>query len=136
MVYYNVRGYNRYMFLAGILSWWYGNGWLSRVQVIKDRLLASSDFFSIELLASTLFAPFRQISAGNVSGPVGDQIRAFFDRLISRTIGAIVRTCVILFGLIAISIQAIFGLVVLISWLIIPTFPIVGLIMMVIGWTP
>jgi hypothetical protein len=124
------------MFLAGIFSWWYGRGWLARVQMIKGRLAASADFFSIELLASTLFAPFRQISAGNVVGPIGDQIRAFFDRLISRTVGAIVRTCVIIFGLIAMSLQALFGLFVLISWLIIPMLPIVGLIMMVIGWVP
>ena len=124
------------MFLAGILSWWYGNGWLGRVQMIKDRLAASADFFSIGLLASTLFAPFRQISAGNVVGPIGDQIRAFFDRLISRTIGAFVRTSVIIFGLIVMSLQAIFGLIVLVSWLIIPLLPIIGLIMMVIGRTP
>jgi hypothetical protein len=124
------------MFLVGIFSWWYGNGWISRVQMIKDRLVASADFFSIGLLASTLFAPFRQISAGNVVGPIGDQIRAFFDRLISRAIGAVVRSCVIVFGLIVMSIQAFFGLIVLVFWLIIPLLPIIGLIMMVIGWTP
>ena len=104
--------------------------------MIKDRLAASADFFSIGLLASTLFAPFRQISAGNVVGPIGDQIRAFFDRLISRTIGAFVRTSVIIFGLVVMSLQAIFGLIVLVSWLIIPLLPIIGLIMTVIGWTP
>ena len=136
MVYYNVRGYNSDMFLVGILSWWYGSGWLGRVQIIKDRLMYSIDFFSIGVLFATLFAPFRQISAGGVTGPIGVQIRAFFDRLLSRIIGAIVRTFVIMFGLVAIFIQMIFGLVVLIVWLIIPVIPVIGLIMIAIGWVP
>jgi hypothetical protein len=124
------------MFLVGILSWWYGGGWLGRVQIIKDRLMASIDFFSIGLLLSTLFAPFRQISASKVTGPIGVQIRAFFDRLLSRIIGAIVRIFVIMFGLVAIFIQIFFGFVVLIFWLIIPVIPVIGLIMMAIGWVP
>ena len=136
MVYYNVSSYNSDMFLAGILSWWYGSGWLSRVQMIKNRLVASIDFFSIELLASTLFAPFRQISAGAVVGPIGDQIRAFFDRLLSRVIGSFVRTFMIMFGLVAMFLQAVFGIFVLLFWLIIPLLPVIGLIMMVIGWVP
>jgi len=124
------------MFLADILYWWYGNGWLSRIQMIKNRLVASSDFFSIGLLASTLFAPFRQISAGGVVGPIDVQIRAFFDRLLSRAIGAFVRTSVIIFGLVAMFLQLIFGIIALIFWLIIPFLPAIGLTMMVIGWAP
>lgn len=124
------------MFLVGILSWWYGAGWLSRIKLIKDRLAISADFFSIGILASTLFAPFRQISAGQVSGPIGVKIHAFFDRLISRIIGAVVRTGLIIFGLVALLVQIIFGILVLAIWLIIPILPVVGLIAMVIGWVP
>ena len=124
------------MFLVGILSWWYGNGWLSRIQLIKERLAASADFFSVGLLASTLFAPFRQISAGRVSGPIGEQMRAFFDRLISRIVGGFVRTFMIVFGLVAMFIQVVFGGIVLLLWLILPLLPVVGLIITVIGWVP
>ena len=136
MVYYNVRGYNSDMFLMGILSWWYGNGWISRVHMIKDRLTSLADFFSVGLLASTLFAPYKQISAENVAGSLNDQMHAFFDKLISRFIGAFVRGFMILIGLVAMSLQIIFGFVVLIFWLVIPLFPIIGLILMVIGWVP
>jgi len=136
MAYYNVSSYNSDMFLVGILSWWYGNGWIARIQIIKDRLAASADFFSVGLLASTLFSPFRQISAGRVAGPIGDQMRAFVDRSISRMVGAIVRTFMILFGLIAMLVQVIFGFVEIILWPIIPTLPVFGMIIMVIGWVP
>jgi len=122
------------MFLVGILKWWYGSGWLARVQIIKNRLASSADYFSVGLLATTLFAPFRQISAGKVSGPIGDQLRALVDRLISRTIGAFVRTFMIIFGLLAMLVQTLFGIIVLIFWLILPLLPVIGLILMVIGW--
>ena len=80
------------MIIVWALSWWYGAGWKARLFAIREKLAASYDYFSIDLLAKTMFSPFRQISAGRVSGPIGAQIRAFFDRLISRIIGSIVRT--------------------------------------------
>ena len=124
------------MFLRGFISWWYGGGWLRRTQIIKARLSASSDLFSIGLLLSTLFSPFRQISADNVVGSISDQMRAFFDKLLSCTIGAFVRIFMIMFGLTTMFLQIIFGIVTLIFWLIIPLLPAAGLIMMVIGWAP
>ncbi len=133
MVYYSLRGYNNGMFLVGILSWWYGDGFSRRIQLIKERLISSIDFFSIDILLSSFFAPFRQISAGNVSGPIGDQIRAFFDKLLSRIVGAIVRSFVIFFGLIVIFLQLIFSLLTIIVWLILPTFPVIGLILTAVG---
>lgn len=124
------------MFLANILHWWYGNGWLGCIQKIKNRLGSMVDFFSINLLISTLFAPYRQISAGAVAGSLNVQVRAFFDNLLSRIIGAIVRSCLIIFGLIVITLQTMLGVIVVISWLVIPFLPVIGLIMMIIGWVP
>ncbi|HZJ34398.1 MAG TPA: hypothetical protein VFD55_00055 [Candidatus Angelobacter sp.] len=124
------------MFLRGFISWWYVGGWLRRIQIIKARLIASADLFSVGLLLSTLFSPFRQISAGDVVGSISDHIGAFFDKLLSCVIGAFVRTFMIIFGLITMFIQVIFGVVSLIFWLTIPLLPVAGLIMAVIGWVP
>lgn len=104
--------------------------------MIGGRIASISDYFSIGLLASTLFSPYRQISAGKVSGSLSVQLHAFVDRLISRVIGAIVRSFMIILGLIVISFQALCGLVVLIFWAIIPLFPVMGLLAAVIGWVP
>lgn len=136
MVYYSVSSYNSDMFLVGILSWWYSNGWLNRVQIIKDQLKASADFFSIGQLVSTFFAPFRQISADGVAGSPSNQMRAFFDRLLSRFIGAFMRIFMIIFGLIVMIVQIIFGIIILIIWLAIPLMPIAGLIATTIGLVP
>jgi len=124
------------MFLVGIISWWYGRGLQGQIERIRDRLTATAAYFSIGQLLSTLFSPFRQISAGGVSGPVGAQLRAFFDKTISRVIGAIVRTFTILAGVIVIAIQVMSELVVLVVWLVLPSLPVVGFIIFAIGWVP
>lgn len=136
MVYYNLSGYNSNMFLVGILSWWYGEGLMNRPKIMKRRLVSSADFFSINLMVSTLFAPFRQISAGQVSGPIDYQIRAFFDRLISRFIGAFMRLSMIIAGVLSIIFQAVFGLITVIIWVLLPLAPVVGLIVTITGWIP
>jgi hypothetical protein len=136
MVYYTVSRYNEDMFLVGILTWWYGDGWRQRLHMIQSRIMQSSDYFSIGLLLSTLFAPFRQISAEKVDGALAVQLRAMFDLLISRLVGGVVRIFMLLFGVIFIAVQIINGAIVLVAWLIIPLFPVIGLIMTVIGWTP
>lgn len=124
------------MFLVGILSWWYSDGIIGRIRMIKNRLKISADFFSIGLLIETLFSPFRQISAGRVGGSISNQIRAFFDKLLSRVIGSIVRTFMIIAGLIVMLTQILFGFLVVMFWLIVPLLPVIGLIMAVIGWVP
>ncbi len=136
MVYYSLNGYNEDMFLVGMLSWWYGDGWRQRYGLMISRLTRISDYFSIGLLLTTLFAPYRQISAGSVNGSVGAQFRAFIDRLISRFVGLFVRLFMVIFGLIALVFQIIAGTIVLLFWLLIPIFPLIGLVLFAIGWAP
>ena len=124
------------MFLVGIISWWYGSGLTNRLSMTKKALVKSFDFYSIDLLVKTLFSPYRQISAGSVSGPIGLQFRAMMDKLISRIVGFFVRSFVLIFGMIVIVFQAIIGVLIDVLWLVVPVLPIIGLIMYVIGWTP
>lgn len=124
------------MLLANFLSWWYGRGWRWRVSLIKERLLSTADYFSFGLLIQTLFSPFRQISAGQVEGSLETRWRAFVDRLLSRFIGAFMRTLLILIGIIAISLTVVISLLVLILWAVVPVLPIAGILLAVIGWFP
>lgn len=101
--------------------------------LVVSRLDRTIDYFSIDLLAKTLFSPFRQISAGKTSGPIGVKIRALVDNLISRVIGAAVRTVIMVFGGLAILVHASWGLIVVLCWLIIPIVPVVGAIVWIIG---
>jgi hypothetical protein len=124
------------MFILGILSWWYGAGWRQRVTMLREKIASTMDYFSIDLLAKTLFSPFRQISAGKVQGPLGVQMRAFADRIISRVIGGMIRSFMIIIGIVAILLYSIIGSVFVILWAVIPLLPVVGLVLFVSGWVP
>lgn len=124
-----------HMFMA-FFSWWYGEGWKRQLQQVTDRMVGLIDMFSIDLILRTLFSPFRQISAGRTDGPIGVQFRAFLDKLISRGIGAMVRTAVLIAGSITIVFSGFIGLLYLIVWPLLPVLPLLGFIMMASGWVP
>ena len=123
------------LLVTELLRWWYGDGWRRRAQLIANRLDGTMDYFSMDLLLKTLFAPFRQISAGRVDGPIGVQIRALVDRLFSRVIGAVVRSILLVIGGVTIAIQVIIGGIILIAWGLVPLAPIGSVIAMVMGLT-
>lgn len=124
------------MFIVGILSWWYGAGWRQRAARLGEKLAATMDYFSIDLLLRTFFSPFRQISAGKVEGPLGIRMRAFADRLISRVIGAMIRFIMIIAGVVAIIFHAVFGVLLLGLWAFVPLAPIAALVLFMAGWIP
>jgi len=125
------------MFLVGLISWWYGRGWVAQWRRLVGQFKATLDFFSVGQLAATLFAPFRQISAsGGSDSSFGGQMRALVDKLISRIIGAIVRFFTILIGLVVISLQAVYGAVILLFWWLVPLLPVAGCIIFALGWMP
>jgi hypothetical protein len=123
------------LLVTSLLRWWYGDGWRQRTRLIANRLDSTIDYFSMDLLIKTLFAPFRQISAGKVDGPIGVQMRAMMDRLFSRVIGAFVRLLLLVIGGIVIGFQIIIGFVILIGWALVPGLPIIGFGLMLSGWT-
>lgn len=128
--------YNMIMVIIGMLSWWYTTGWRQRISLLKEKLASTVDYFSIDLLLRTLFSPYRQISAGKVNGPLGVQMRAFFDRLISRMIGAMIRLFMIIVGVIAIILHTFIGFVLVICWAVVPLMPLLGLLLFMSGWIP
>lgn len=107
-----------------------------RARMLRDKLMSTFDYFSIDLLLRTLFSPYRQISAGKVRGPLGVQMRAFADRLISRMIGAMIRLTMIIVGSIALALYSVVGVVLLVLWGVVPLLPLLGIVMVSAGWTP
>ena len=113
--------------------WWYTAGLRQRLKKISVRLDGTIDYFSMDLLVKTLFAPFRQISAGKVDGSLEVKMRALIDRLFSRLIGAFVRSLLLVVGGVTIALQAVLALVMILLWLLVPFLPVAGIVLMISG---
>ncbi len=124
------------MLFVSLMSWWYGAGIALVIRKIRSWLASMYDYFSIDLLLRTLFAPFRQISAGRVNGPIGIQMRAFFDRAFSRMIGGFIRSMMIIFGIVALLLTVMAGVLYLVMWIVMPLLTIAGLILALTGYLP
>lgn len=117
-----------------MISWWFSRGWGIFATRLFDKLHDTADFFSISSLVKTLFAPFRQISAGvSTSAALDARLRAFFDRLVSRIIGAIVRIGILIFGGIVLLLQLVFSLVMIVAWPVLPFGIIIFSLMAMMG---
>jgi hypothetical protein len=124
------------MFIVGLFRWWYTIGWQRRARLVMERIDSTMDYFSIGLLARTMFSLFRQDGAGRIDGPLSVKFNAFIGRLLSRIIGACIRFTVLIIGLFAITLHALLGILILAVWAFVPAFPIVGFIVMLTGWIP
>jgi hypothetical protein len=101
---------------------------------VLNRVLGVLRFFSVGLLATTLFYPFRQISAGRTNGSIKARFIAWGDKLFSRLIGAVVRLMLISVGLIFALFVAILGLLLIIAWPFLPVAPLIGVFIMQSGF--
>lgn len=124
------------MLLTAFLFWWYGHGWVQQLGSVRDMLVRTFDFFSIDLLAKSLFSPFRQISAGKVRGSLQVVLQAWLDRVLSRFIGAMLRTTIIFVGIVSLLVMAVVAAVRIVLWPLLPLLPVMFFLLMLAGWMP
>ena len=109
------------MLVISFFGWWYGRGFRNYLAGFVDNLKDLMDFFSIRLLVTNLFAPFRQISAQRSANiPLNARIREWIDLQVSRMIGATVRFAILIAGTIALIIRLAIGLIITILWPLMP----------------
>ena len=123
------------MLLVGILEWWYNAGFKRQIRLLVFRVESVIDMFSIRSLVKTWLAPYKQISASieQSDNSFAIQIRHMFDNLISRAVGAVVRTFMIIFGLLTTGLLVVINFIFLGFWLVVPFLPIIGLLLFVAG---
>ena len=122
------------MLMIGLFAWWYGRGWGGQIRRIKATLVRVNDAFSVPLLIKTWFAPFRQISADETGRTIGEKFSAMISRGLSRVIGAVMRTFMIVFGCIVMLLLLVLSLVRFVLWPLMPLMPVAGaVVMMKIG---
>lgn len=107
------------MFMLDLFTWWYGPGWAGVLTSTKRRLDGLSDMFSIKILLRTLFSPWRRIITYPGAG-LEARMRAFGDNLVSRCIGLVVRSTVLLVAALAFIVMLAVGLLEIIVWPLLP----------------
>lgn len=116
------------------LGWWYSSGWRWAWQrIFIDRLHWVSETFSVRDMLRTLFAPFRQTFAGDVRGSLDAKLRAALDKLVSRAIGFIIRSVLLVMAAVCAVVVIAVALILLILWPLLPMLPILSVILLATG---
>ncbi len=122
------------MLILSFFTWWYGRGFKEFLLSLGNKLKDVADFFSIRLLIRHLFAPFKQISAqkkANLS--LEARISAWFDLLVSRFVGAMVRFALLVAGTIVLTVRAVVGLILSILWPLMPLLVVYTIMLFIRG---
>lgn len=107
------------MLIGAFFSWWYGQGWKHAANALPRRIKATTELFSAKQLLGTLFQPWRRITT--VPGEsFDDKLRAMGDNLVSRCVGFVVRTAVLLAATCSIVVIGAFSLVEIVVWPFVP----------------
>lgn len=110
------------MFLFNFLFWHYIRASKFILKAWFNFIAFAFHLFSVRFLLKTLFSPWRRVEI--VSQTSGFSLERFFHQLtfnlISRSIGFLVRTILIIFGLLLAIFIFILGLFVLIGWQLVP----------------
>lgn len=127
--------YNKLMLMLNLIRWWYAEGLRKFIGRLGLKLVKITDFFSIGLLIKTLFTPFRLIDSYSAAdNSLDGRVRAAIDKLIGRMIGGLIRTTVLVFGLVVILTTIIWSGVKIVAWLVAPFLPVVGAILFAMGF--
>jgi len=87
----------------------------------KGFLLFNLNYFSLLLLLKTFFSPWRQYKWYYPRGlDIPKYLEVFFSNIISRVLGAILRTAIIFFGIFFEILILIFGFLIFVGWFILP----------------
>lgn len=84
-------------------------------------------------LVRTWFAPFKQTYVGKVRGSLTVHMQAAVDSLISRVIGFLVRTVLLITGAICSLFVLVTGVIFLLVWALIPLLPAIAVVLFGMG---
>jgi hypothetical protein len=109
------------LIILGYFRWHYGRALYSLTKIWKNFLFFISEFFSLRLLFSNFFDPWKKMTD---SYPKNFDLKKYFSVLITNTIvrvvGMLMRTVLILAGLFSLLILILSYPILLLVWLILP----------------
>jgi len=107
-------------------AWFYGDALNTIWQIILTFALKIFDTFSIGILFSTLFDPWKKDVVYAEKLPLNLRIQAFFWNIFSRIIGFFIRLVILLLGFITLFLVYLLGILFLLLWILFPFIIIYG----------
>lgn len=117
------------MLAVAFIRWWYGPGWKQLAHNIQVRLERTMLSLSVPTLARTLFSPWKRIMTTPGSG-IDAHVKAALDNAVSRFVGFVVRSTVLMTAMAIMTFTAIIGLLQILLW---PFLPVLMLVLLVKG---
>lgn len=115
-------------FIGDIFGWWYTKGIRDFFIYLKAIFLKITDIFSVKLLLRTFFSPWKRDITSMEGLPLNQMLQVIVFNLISRIIGALIKTIILLIYLIALSVFFAISISLLLIWILLPLISILGLI--------
>ncbi|NQU82810.1 MAG: hypothetical protein HQ539_02575 [Parcubacteria group bacterium] len=112
----------------GLVIWHYSGALKGLLKVWRNFLVFTLHYFPVKELLKTLFAHWRRSADSYGKGlDIGRWSRAFLGNMISRGVGAVARIFIIIIGLVAEVLVFFFGLAIILIWICLPVFVVIGL---------
>jgi len=110
------------------ISWQFFDVPRSILKVWRNFLLFNLNFFSVPLLLKSFFSPWKKYKWLYPRGfDIGKYFEILISNVISRILGAIMRSFLIAIGLLIELLYFVFGALIFFGWLVLPAFFIIGL---------
>jgi hypothetical protein len=107
------------------LLWHYTAGLHDYARVAKRFLSAVTSIFSLKLLFRTFFQPFERLGEHYHGGGPSAYFEIFIVNTLMRMVGMLVRSCVIVIGLISWVLACVFCVAGFGVWLVAPAIPVI-----------
>ncbi len=110
------------------ISWQFFDVPKNILKAWKNFLKFNLNYFSVIFLLKTLFSPWRRYKMSYGKGfDIGRYVEVFFSNLLFRILGAVMRSFLIIIGLLVEVLIIFVGIALFFSWLILPAILIFGL---------
>ena len=118
----------RRAFIGDIFGWWYSRGLKDFFVYLKAVMLKITDIFSVKLLLRTYFSPWKRDITSTEGLPLNQVIQMLLFNLVSRFIGFIIKSFILLIYLMVMVVFFAFALALIFIWLFLPLISILGII--------
>lgn len=107
-------------------KWWYVQGLIKVFKYLKAYIILLADFFSLRILVSSFFQPWRKDIRSTRYLPLGLKLKIWLRNQIARLVGMFIKAPVLLGFLVCFFVLIVLEVLFILIWLIFPPLILLG----------